>query len=166
MTEEQDFLQLLHQHKKILYKVSRMYMDTEDDREDLVQEISFQLWKAYNTFEGKSQFSTWMYRVALNTALTFFKRQTKRIDNNSLPEDIDRLDEEENEEKEHQLTYFYRAVHELNAIEKAIIFLFLEGLSHKEIGNNLGISEGNARVKLNRTKDKLQQIIKRNGYEF
>ena len=68
--------------------------------------------------------------------------------------------------KENQLNHFYKAVQKLNPVEKALIFLFLEGKSHKEIGEDLGSSEGNARVKLNRTKDKLQQIIKENGYEF
>ena len=163
---EQEFLQLLENHKGILHKISRMYMDDVDDRNDLVQEMTYQLWKSYQRFEGNSQFSTWMYRVCLNTALTFFKKENKKLKTDEIREDFDRLDEIDSSEKENQLNHFYKAVQKLNPVEKALIFLFLEGKSHKEIGEDLGISEGNARVKLNRTKDKLQQIIKENGYEF
>lgn len=143
-----------------------MYMDDLEDRNDLIQEIVLQLWKSYERFEGNSQFSTWMYRVSLNTALTYFKQEKKKTDKYTFLENLDRIDEVDSNEKETQLELFYKAVHELNKVEKALIFLFLEGQSHKEIGQNLGITEGNARVKLNRTKDKLQTIIKNYGYEF
>ena len=79
---------------------------------------------------------------------------------------IDVVDNNESDQKEEKLAYLYKAVQELNAVEKALIFLFLENQSHKEIAENLGISEVNARVRLNRTKEKLQIIIKKNGYEF
>ncbi|WP_230466649.1 sigma-70 family RNA polymerase sigma factor [Faecalibacter macacae] len=143
-----------------------MYMDNDEDRNDLIQEIVLQLWKSYERFEGNAQFSTWMYRVSLNTALTYFKKEKKKTDKYTFLDNLDRIDEVDSNEKETQLELFYKAVHELNKVEKALIFLFLEGQSHKEIGQNLGITEGNARVKLNRTKDKLQTIIKTYGYEF
>jgi RNA polymerase sigma-70 factor (ECF subfamily) len=149
----------------MIFKVSKMYVDHQEDREDLYQEIVFQLWKSYQKFEGKSQFSTWLYRVSLNTALTFLKSEKRKPDNAFLHENLD-VAEESQDDKEVQLQLFYKAVHELNPIEKALIFLFLEGQTHKEISENLGISEVNARVKLNRTKEKLQQIIKKYGYEF
>ena len=163
---EQEFLQLLENHKGILYKISRLYMDDTDDRNDLVQEMTYQLWKSYQQFKGESQFSTWMYRVCLNTALTFFKKESKKVKSDQIREDYDQVDEIDSFDKENQLNHFYKAVQKLNSVQKALIFLYLEGKSHKEIGDDLGISEGNARVKLNRTKDKLQQIIKENGYEF
>lgn len=165
-TKEQDFLLLINQHKGILHKVSRMYMDNEEDRNDLIQEIVLQLWKSYEKFEGKSQFSTWMYRVSLNIALTYFKKEKKNTERHTLLDNFDKIEEDYSNEKEQQLTLFYQAVHELNKVEKALIFLFLEGLSHREIAQNLGISEVNARVKLNRTKEKLQNLIKSYGYEF
>ena len=164
--KQTEFLNLIDQHKGILHKVSRMYMDNAEDQNDLVQEIVLQLWKSFERFEGNSQFSTWMYRVSLNTALTFFKKEKKKTDRHIFLENIDQVDELDSAEKETQLELFYKAVHELNKVEKALIFLFLEGQSHKEIGQNLGITEGNARVKLNRTKEKLQNIIKTYGYEF
>lgn len=165
-TTEKEFLSLIEQHKGILYKVSRLYFDQIEDQQDLIQEMTFQLWKSYQNFKGNSQFSTWMYRVCLNTALTFFKKEDKKQDKYELHENYDKEDDDYNNYKEEQLKYFYDAVQELNKVEKALIFLFLEGMSHREISENLGISEVNARVKLNRTKDKLQTIIKKNGYEF
>lgn len=149
----------------MIFKISKMYLENQEDREDLFQEIILQLWKSYQAFEGKSQFSTWLYRVSLNTAITFLKRDKKRTDKNELHENID-IEDEQNTDKELQTEFLYKAVQELNPIEKALIFLFLEGQNHKQISENMGITEVNARVKLNRTKEKLQQIIKNYGYEF
>ncbi|HYK75748.1 MAG TPA: sigma-70 family RNA polymerase sigma factor [Daejeonella sp.] len=163
---EEEFLMLVEKHKRIIYKVSKMYMSHAEDQEDLFQEIMLQLWKSYGQFRGESQFSTWMYRVAVNTALVTFKKDRKKIDHPVLDEKMDLADEHDSENKEEKLEFFYKAVHELNAVEKALIFLFLEGQSHRQIAENLGITEVNARVKLNRTKEKLQLIIKQKGYEF
>jgi RNA polymerase sigma factor (sigma-70 family) len=167
MKETEDtFLALINQHRAIIHKISKMYMDDVEEQRDLFQEIVMQLWKAYPTFKGKSKFSTWMYRVSLNTALVYFKKDKRKVDKTPLDENIDVIDTNESELKEEKLAYLYKAVQELNVVEKALIFLFLENQSHKEIAENLGISEVNARVKLNRTKEKLQLIIKKNGYEF
>lgn len=141
-------------------------MQNHDDQNDLMQEIIFQLWYSYDRFKGKSQFSTWMYRVALNTALTYFKKEKRKSNQFTFLDGVDQPIGNEPEDKEVQLKLFYRAVYELNKVEKALIFLFLEGQSHRDIASNLGISEGNARVKLNRTKEKIQTIIKKYGYEF
>jgi RNA polymerase sigma factor (sigma-70 family) len=165
-TFEKEFLDKIEKHKGIIHKVSKIYMDNAEDREDLFQEIILQLWKAYGSFKGESQFSSWMYRVALNTALIYFKKEKKKPDKHRIEPDLDIKDKSQEEDKESQLDYFYQAVQKLNSVEKALIILFLEGQSHKEIGKNLGITEVNARVKLNRTKDKLQQLIKQQGYEF
>lgn len=163
---EQDFLKQIELHKAILYKLSKLYMDNEVDREDLFQEMVFQLWRSYPSFQGKSLFSTWMYRVALNTSLVYVKKDKCRPKVEELTDRLDAVEYSDHQQKEEQLAYFYTAVKSLNEIEKALIFLFLEGQSHREIAMQLGISEGNARVKLNRTKDKLQDIIKKQGYEF
>jgi len=163
---EQQFLQEIDTHKGILFKLSKIYMDDILDQEDLYQEMVFQLWRSYGNFKGESKFSTWMYRVALNTALVYVKKDQRKPKTNTINDQVDLPDHSDHAQKEEQLDYFYRAVKELNEVEKAVIFLFLEGLSHREISVQLGISEVNARVKLNRTKDKLQEIIKKQGYEF
>ncbi len=162
--KEQEFLSRLERHKGILFKVSKMYMDTKDDQDDLFQEITFQLWKAYDSFKGESQFSTWMYRVAINTSIVFIKKEKRKTDKYELSTDNIKEEENDAENKENQIEHFYKAVQKLEKIDKAIIFYQLEGFSHKEIADNLGISEGNARVKLNRAKDKLKLIIKNQGY--
>ncbi len=141
-------------------------MDNPLDQQDLFQEIVCQLWKAYDTFRGESQFSTWMYRVAINTSIVFLKKEKRKVDKYDMVQKDVKDDEGDSGVKEDQLEHFYRAVQKLDKIDKAIIFYQLEGFSHKEIGENLGISEGNARVKLNRAKEKLKEIIKNQGYGF
>ena len=79
MASEQEFIKLLNAHQKIVYKVCNLYMDTKTDREDLFQEISLQAWKSFGGFRGDAQFSTWLYRVALNTAITFFRKEKKQL---------------------------------------------------------------------------------------
>lgn len=165
-TKEKDFLGLIEQHKGIVHKISKMYMDNADDQNDLFQEILYQLWKSYDNFKQQSQFSTWMYRVALNTAILYLKKdKSKLTDYNAIPENIAQEDDR-TQEKENQLSHFYKALQKLDKIEKAIMFYHLENYSHKEIATNLGITEVNARVKLNRAKDKLKILIKQQGYEF
>ena len=165
-SKQAEFLKLIEKHQGILYKVSRIYMDSDQDQEDLRQEIVYQLWKSYEKFKGNSQFSSWMYRVAVNTAITYFKKDKKRIDKAELDAQLDIKLEEQDLTEESKLAHFYRAVKKLNKIEKAIILFFIEGLSHKEIASNLGLTEVNTRVKLNRTKIKIKTLIKNQGYEF
>jgi len=164
--KQQIFLKRIDNHKGILIKIAKMYMDNHQDEEDLKQEIIFQLWKSYEKFEERSKFSTWMYRVAINTAITFLRKEKRRSDRYEISYEKEQVTEEQDETKETQLAHFYKAVKNLNKIEKALILLFIEGNSHKEIAQSLGITEVNARVKLNRTKNKLQEIIKKQGYEF
>lgn len=163
---EQDFLSKITQHKGILHKVSRMYFEDASDREDLVQEIILQLWKSLKSFNGRSQFSSWMYRVALNTAIVFFKKEKRKPDNYSMPAHVQLAQEDYSDEKEQQLAIFYKAVQQLNKIEKALIFQYIEGFSGEEMAKNLGMSPVNVRVKLNRTKKKLQEIIKTQHHGF
>lgn len=163
---EQEFLTAINTHKGILYKVSRMYFDKLEDQQDLFQEIILQLWKSLDSFKGKSEFSSWMYRVALNTAIVFFKKEKRKLDNYISIKNEPIAYEDYDNKKDQQLVHFYKAVKQLNKIEKALILLFIEGFSGKEIAENLGLSEVNVRVKIKRTKSKLQEIIKTQGYEF
>lgn len=164
--KEPEFLNRIEVHKGILHKVSKMYMDNRDDQQDLFQEIICQLWKSYDTFRNESQFSTWMYRVAINTAIVFFKKEKRKVPTNEITSENIREIDDDSDLKELQINHFYTAVNQLDKIEKALIFYQLEGYSHREIGESMGISEGNARVKLNRTKNKLKEIIEKQGYGF
>lgn len=158
MNKEQEFLDLLEKHKGILYKVSRMYTDDKESQEDLFQEMLYQLWRSFSSFSGKSKFSTWMYRVVLNTAITSYKKEQQNpkyvaFENNAVIKT-----EETSSER---LDLFYKAVQQLSKVEKAVIFLYLENYSHRAIGKQLGLSEGNARVRLSRAKNKLREILKK-----
>jgi RNA polymerase sigma factor (sigma-70 family) len=140
-------------------------MDTREDVEDLSQEIIAQLWKSFGTFRNESNFSTWMYKVALNTAITYFSKGKRKLAYEPLHEESEMIADQHLPDNEQRLSSFYKAVHALNNIEKAIIFLYLEDQSHREIADKIGISEVNARVKLARIKDKLQNIIKKQQHE-
>lgn len=157
---EKEFLEKIEKHKGVIFKISKMYMDNFDDQKDLFQEITFQVWKAYPTFEGRSAFSTWLYRIALNTAIIFLKSEKKRsfIQNDEV-ENFKITQNDYNEEEELKLKKMYEAINQLNAIDKALIFYYLEDFSGKEIASQLGITEVNARVKLNRAKEKLKELI-------
>lgn len=165
-TIENDFIDLLEKHKGILYRIVRLYAYNPEDREDLQQDIMVQLWKSYSSFRGESKFSTWMYRVAVNTSITYFKHEKKKPIAYSSENFPEISDSPYDNEKDLQSKAFHEALQTLKPIEKALMFLYLEDLSHREIGENLGISEINARVKLNRVKEKLQTILKKNGYGF
>ncbi|MCW3467866.1 RNA polymerase sigma factor [Chitinophaga nivalis] len=164
--KEKAFLDLIEQHKGIIHKISKMYMDAPDDQQDLMQEIIYQLWKSYDSFHGQSSFSTWMYRVALNTAIVFLKKEKRQLPTtDTIPEHLP-MEDSGHATKELQLAHFYKAVQKLERLEKALVFYHLENYSHREIAENLGITEVNARTKLNRAKHKLKELIKQQGYEF
>lgn len=157
---EKEFLERIEKHKGVIFKISKMYMDNFDDQKDLFQEITYQVWKAYPTFEGRSEFSTWLYRIALNTAILFLKSEKRRsfIQNKEVNNFKINQDEYDNED-ELKLKKMYEAINQLNAIDKALIFYYLENYSGKQIAEQMGISEVNARVKMNRAKEKLKQLI-------
>ena len=165
--KETQFLQLIGENKGILFKISKIYQDDPDDRDDLLQEMTLQLWLAFDSFRGESKFSSWMYRVALNTAIVFFKKQKRRPDSEQLPYQYDKAEElSPAGEKEEQLAVFYKAVQQLDKVEKALIYLYMENQPYEEIAATLGITEGNVRVRLNRVKNKLKEIIKKMNYEY
>ena len=157
---ETKFLLDFENNQGIVHKVCRIYTTDSDAHKDLFQEITIQLWKNYSKFRGDSKFSTWMYRVALNTAISLYRKSSKRIkteDYSDIEYKIQSVEYDDNQEL--QLKALYAAIHQLNDIDKALIFLYLEDKSFKEIAITLGISDINARVKMNRAKEKLRTIL-------
>lgn len=157
---EKEFLEIVKKNQGIIHKVCSIYCDDEEDRNDLVQEILAQLWKSYPTFRNESKFTTWMYRVALNTAITSFKKQKRQPDrtplsihNYQFAEDISSTETEEH------LRLLKDAVSRLTGIEKSIILLFLEEKSYEEIADITGITQNYVRVKMNRIKKKLKLMM-------
>ncbi|MCT4298777.1 sigma-70 family RNA polymerase sigma factor [Elizabethkingia anophelis] len=157
---EKEFLDRLEKHKGVIFKISKMYMDNIEDQSDLFQEITYQAWKSYTSFEGKSEFSTWLYRIAVNTAIVFLRTEKKRsfIRNEEINH-IRTTYEDYNHEQEEQLKKMYNAIHQLNSLDKALIFYYLEDYSGKEIAKQIGLSEVNVRVRLNRAKAKLKELL-------
>ena len=157
---EQLFISQVKEHQNLLHKVCRIYTSNEDDHKDLFQEITIQLWKAYPSFRGDSKFTTWAYRVALNTAITLYRKKSRSINTVEIDNNIHKIDfTEYNYEEEEQLKLMYKAIHQLGDIEKALVFMYLEDKDYREIAETLGIGEVNARVKMNRVKTKLKQLI-------
>lgn len=150
------FLDLIEENKGLLLKICLFYTRTESDREDLFQEIILQAWKNYPAFRQESKFSTWLYRVSLNTALAARRKEKKQFvqpyDRMSPPH----LQENENE----PLDKIYSAIEDLNEIERSIVLLYLDAYTYEEMEEIVGISTGALRVKMTRIKQKLKTIIK------
>jgi len=157
---EKEFVKIITENQGIIHKVCSVYCDTEEDRRDLFQEILTQLWKSFPTFREESKFSTWMYRVALNTAITSFKKNKRQPDQNGLTiENIQLAQEEYDPTTDEQMRMLHQAIAKLSGIEKSIILLFLENKSYEEIAEITGITQNYVRVKMNRIKHKLKKYM-------
>jgi RNA polymerase sigma factor (sigma-70 family) len=157
---QQDFLNIVNDNKGLIYKVCNLYCPDVEDRKDLFQEILLQLWKSHQNFKGASAIGTWIYRVALNTAITHFKQKNKgKPQRNVVLADLEIPDLLNPEEQEEQFTLMYRAIGLLDKIEKSIVFLYLEDKSYDEMAEITGLSKTHIGVKLNRIKSKLAQIL-------
>jgi RNA polymerase sigma-70 factor (ECF subfamily) len=157
---EHKFVIDLEKNQNIVHKVCRIYTNNQDAHNDLFQEISIQLWKAYPKFRGEAKFSTWMYRVALNTAITLYRKSKRMVKTQDFDSVLYKIESSEYDDTEEgQLKILYKAIHQLSDIEKALIFLYLEDKNYREISKTMGITEVNARVKMNRVKNKLKKIL-------
>ena len=158
---ETKFVTLLEENQNIIHKICRLYTQSEAEHKDLFQEISIQLWKSFDRFEGKSKFSTWMYRVGLNTAITLYRKDKKRIDTYALNDEISRIEVDQYDPViDEQLNWLYQKIEKFSEIDKALVLLYLEDKKYDEIANTLGITAVNARVKMNRIKQRLKKMIK------
>lgn len=157
---EHSFVTQLEENQNIVHKICRLYTNNADAHNDLFQEITIQLWKAFPKFRGDSKFSTWMYRVALNTAITLYRKSKRKVQTQDFEGVSFKISAEEYDDTvEEQLKLMYAAVKDLNDIDKALVFLYLEDKNYREISQTLGITEVNARVKMNRIKEKLRKIL-------
>lgn len=161
---KKEFIELIEKHQGIIYKVSRMYCDKEVCQQDLFQDILVQLWQSYPTFNRKSKFSTWMYRVALNTAIAQFRKDKKNTEDSVPDFPVNVPEDESYQEKEDRRYLVQRAINKLSKAEKAIIILYMDDYSYEEISDIAGITMSNVGVKINRIKAKLQKILKELEY--
>lgn len=155
-------LQLIDENQHIIHKICSVYTVNEEDRKDLSQEIVYQLWKSYQSFKGDSKFTTWMYRVALNTALLNLRRDRFRNRTRSLKEHHANIQAETTgPKKKENISQLYTAINQLSQFDRAIILLYLEQISYSEIADVTGISEANVSVRLVRIKKKLKELLNR-----
>ncbi|HAH23676.1 MAG TPA: RNA polymerase subunit sigma-70 [Prolixibacteraceae bacterium] len=157
---EKEFLHIITENQGIIHKVCSIYCDSEEDRRDLFQEILVQLWKSFPSFRSESKFSTWMYRVALNTAITSFKKEKRQPDKTGVAyENLHLVEELYDSGTDDQIKMLNQAVSQLTGIEKSIILLFLEDKKYEEIAEITGITQNYVRVKMNRIKKKLKMLM-------
>lgn len=151
------FSELIKENQRIIHKITMVYESGLADREDLFQEICLQLWLSYPNFREEAKFSTWMYRVALNTAISNVRKEKKKpffeplFENAGIPED--------NSDEKEKVKLLYRTISKLNRIDKAIILLWLEEKNYEEIASIMGTTKTNVSVKLVRIKRKLEELV-------
>jgi RNA polymerase sigma-70 factor (ECF subfamily) len=155
---EQQFVQTINQHQGILHKVCRIYCHNATEREDLFQEIVLQLWKAFPSFRNESKITTWMYRIALNTAISGLRK--KRIVTTELESISFQVAEALQYHMDEELQRLYNAIEHLSDIEKSIVLLYLEDKPYEEIAEITGITANYVAVKMSRIKEKLRTLLK------
>ncbi len=149
----------LKEYKLLIYKVCRIYANTPNAVQELYQDIIIQLWKSYPKFRGEAKFSTWLYRIAINTALISLSRPKRTLEYSDVElHNVQIPDEDDTGLKDEQQEQLYLAIQQLNDIEKSIVMLYLEDRSYDEMEDILGISNATLRVKMNRIKEKLRTL--------
>ncbi len=159
MKKDFDFVETIDEHRGIIFKVCKMYCPSEEDCNDLYQDIVAQLWKAWQGFRGEAKISTWIYRVALNTAISGFRKQKRNPLKNSLQDDSIHLTTDDQRKKQEDSEMLHMAIRQLSKVEKAMVALYLDEVSYEEIAEIMGITQNNVRVKMLRIREKLKKIM-------
>jgi RNA polymerase sigma-70 factor (ECF subfamily) len=154
-----NFLKLILENKRIIIKICNSYCANKNYREDLAQEITFHLWKSGDHFNAGQKFSTWMYRVALNVAISFYRKEKTAIPSRSFADGFADIEDKSDgaDAVEENITLLQLFINELNELDKALMILFLEEKSYAEIADILGISETNVATKISRIKKRIKQ---------
>lgn len=153
---EKAFIALVEEHKRIIYKVCYVYAADMENLNDLYQEVVINLWKAFPRFRGECAASTWVYRIGLNTCISFFRKSKSRPEVVPITVDLEAFADEE--DKTASLRELYRMINSLGQLERALILLWLEERSYQEIADIIGISKNNVAVRLNRIREKLKTM--------
>lgn len=159
MDKKQNFISAIKTHQALIFKIASVYTDAAEDRKDLVQEIVFNLWKSFDSFNQQSALSTWIYRVAMNVAIYHLKTSKRKIHTVPIAEQDLTIQETDNHEPEEQLKILRQHLARLNLLDKGIVMLYLENKSHQEIAAITGISVSNVGTRLSRIKERLRQQI-------
>lgn len=159
LTRQEQFLIVINTHKGLIYKVARAYCNDQENRQDLIQEIIIQLWQSFDQYNDQFRQSTWIYRIALNVAISFYRKDTRRK-SISLPITDDRLltiGNEEPTDTENNINRLHQFLSELKELDRALMLLYLEEKSHQQIAEILGISTTNVSTKIGRIKEQLKR---------
>lgn len=155
--QQQFFQEIIEQHKGILFKVARVYCPIETDRQDLIQEMMIQIWQSVHKYNDQFKISTWLYRISLNVAISFYRKNSTRANRFTvLNEQMTEIQTEDKAETEQQLNLLEQFISELKEIDKVLMILYLEDKSHYEIAEILGMSVSNVGTKIGRIKEKLK----------
>lgn len=157
MDYSQWFQDIIEEHKGIFLKIARTYCFDELDRQDLIQEMMIQVWRALPKYNQSVKISTWLYRIALNIAISFYRKGSiQKSKNVPLNKQVFQIQEEQTPQKEQQISLLEQFISELKELDKALILLYLEDKTHTEIADILGISVTNVATKVGRIKEKLK----------
>jgi RNA polymerase sigma factor (sigma-70 family) len=156
--DREQFVRLIQDNRGIVFKICNSYCRNASDREDLAQEIIYQLWRSYAMFNATYTFSTWMYRIALNTAISFYRKEKTTASFSHITEHlVDIKEPEDNPATEQNIVLLQQFINELKDLDKALVLLYLEEKSHREIADIIGITETNVATKIGRIKTILKQ---------
>ena len=163
VNKKEQFIRTIDEHKKIIYKIVNSYCQNKEDRKDLEQEIIIQLWNSFDNYNSDYKYSTWMYRIALNVAISFYRKEKKWSIKNDFynEESIFKIEKEDTSEEQTELDFHLKLlqgfIHNLNELNKALMLLYLEEKSYEEIAEILGITKTNVATKISRIKLKLKK---------
>ena len=157
--EEKKFISLINEHQGLIHKVCIMYQNDPEVRNDLFQEIVLQLWKSFSSFRGEAKITTWMYRIALNTAISGFRKQTRNVKTEDLKELHMNISDAWADDREEDIQRLHSAIRQLSEIERAMIMMALEEVPYEEIAETIGITQNNVRVRMNRIREKLKKLM-------
>jgi RNA polymerase sigma-70 factor (ECF subfamily) len=161
LTEEQEksFITLVKEHQGLIHKVCILYETDKEARNDLFQEIVLQLWKSFHTFRGESKITTWMYRIALNTAISGLRKLGRKIKTEELDDYHLNISDTSDDHQEDELQKLHWAIRQLTEIERAMIMMALDEVPYDEIAETIGITQNNVRVRMNRIREKIRTLI-------
>ena len=157
--QEKSFINLINEHQGLIHKVCILYESDKEARNDLFQEIVLQLWKSFHTFRGDSKITTWMYRIALNTAISGLRKQKRSLSTEELAERHLNIKDTGSDDNEENIQKLHRCIRQLSEIERAMIMMALDEIPYEEIAETIGITQNNVRVRMNRIREKLRKLM-------
>lgn len=158
--QEKEFVDLINQHQGLIHKVCLMYETDREARNDLFQEIVLQLWKSFSSFRGEAKITTWMYRIALNTAISGLRKRNRKPETEDIHErhlNISEISDSDGREEDFQKLQW--AIRQLSEIDKAMVMMALDEVPYDEIADTIGITQNNVRVRMNRIRERLRKLM-------